>query len=268
MKILLFGPNGMLGNYFTVYLSKYYETKKIDRNKLDAYYATYDNIMDLLVNYRDDDVFVINCIGIIPQRNDMLDFRKYIIVNTLFPNMLANCCQKLNYKMVHISTDCVYSGNKGDYTEKDVHDETNIYGVTKSLGEPSNCCVIRTSIIGEELQNKKSLLEWIRSQNGKKINGFINHYWNGVTCLQLAKIVHFMIENNIYWNGVRHIYSPSSVIKYELVKMIIEIYNLNITVDKYETATINKTITSIYEPFINIPDIKDQIIELHEFELK
>lgn len=268
MKIIIFGSNGMLGNYMVTYLCKYYEIIKIDRNIIDAYDASIEKLMDVLTKYKSNEpIFLINCIGVIPQRNNMDDTRKFIKINTLFPHLLSHCCDKLNYQMIHVSTDCVYNGSKGNYSEDDEHDEKNIYGISKSLGEPSNCCVIRTSIIGEESYNKKSLLEWVKSQDGKIINGFVDHYWNGVTCLQLAKIIHFAIQNNIYWYGVRHIYSPSILTKYDLVLLICEKYNLNITVNKLKSDIFNKSLTSKYDSFFNIPELSEQIEELHNFSI-
>jgi len=243
---------------------KKYDVHRINRNIIDAYKITTNDLYNILETYQAKKVIVINCIGIIPQRNNMEQSKIYIKVNSLFPHFLAYCCEKLHYQMVHITTDCVYDGLKGNYSEDDPPDESNIYGVTKSLGEPSNCCVIRTSIIGEEARNKKSLLEWVKHQNGNIINGFVNHYWNGVTCLQVSKIINHMIENNIFWLGVRHIHSPKSVSKYELISMIIEIYDLNITINKLETPISDKTLTSKYQ-FIDIPDLYEQIKELREF---
>ena len=280
MLVIVLGSNGMLGSYIYAYLSKFYKTITIDRIIMDALYITKEEIQKILKkcitenskeSEKMDNILVINCIGIIPQRNSSIENnqcnRKYIRVNTLFPHLLADCCEVLGCKMVHVSTDCVYTGNQGNYIEDDEHDETNIYGVSKSLGEPQNCCVIRTSIIGEEQQNKKSLLEWIRSKNGKEINGFINHHWNGITCLQLAKIIQYMVQNNIFWDGVRHIHSPNSLTKYELVKIIIQVYNLDITVNVYESNTINKTLASKYVPFINIPNIYEQIVDMYNFSI-
>lgn len=266
MKIIIFGSNGMLGNYMKTYFKNKYDILEINRNIYDAYNSKIEDLERLLKLYSNDDVYVINCIGVIPQRHDLQETRKYIKVNTLFPNTLAQYCDKFNLKLIHITTDCVFNGLKGNYNENDVHDETNIYGISKSLGEPSNACVIRTSIIGEELQNKKSLLEWVKSCKNKKINGFINHYWNGVTCLQLSEIIDFMISNNIYWKGVRHVFSPSIVSKFELVKIINDIYNLNITVNEYyDNKNINKSLSTIHESLFSIPDIKTQIFNQMNF---
>lgn len=267
MKIIIFGSNGMLGNYITTFLKNYYEIIKINRCIFDVSCATVENILNILNQYNNEVVSVINCVGIIPQRNNMDDIKKYIKINTLFPHLLANCCQILNYNLIHVSTDCVYNGDVGNYSEDDIHNEKNIYGISKSLGEPSNSCVIRTSIIGEEIQNKKSLLEWVRSQNNGKINGFNDHYWNGMTCLQLAKIIHYIIEKNIFWKGVRHLFSPNIVSKYELVNIIIQKYNLNIRLNKINTNFVNKTLTSKYESFFEIPPIEKQVEELTNFKL-
>uniref|UniRef100_A0A6G6ABE4 dTDP-4-dehydrorhamnose reductase n=1 Tax=Borely moumouvirus TaxID=2712067 RepID=A0A6G6ABE4_9VIRU len=269
MKIIILGSNGMLGNYVSSYFNNYYEVIKMDRSIIDAFEVNYQDIYNILAKYKSDvPVVVINCIGIIPQRNDLNEYKKFIKINTMFPNNLALCCEHLNYKLFHISTDCVFSGSKGKYVETDTHDEYNIYGVSKSLGEPKNCCVIRTSIIGEELYNKKSLLEWVKSQKNNTINGYVNHYWNGITCLQLAKIIKYMLHNDIYWYGVRHIYSPDIVSKYQLVKYISEIYNLNITVNKKEHNFVDKTLSSNYPIFIDIPTIYDQIVQLYNYNLE
>ena len=159
-----------------------------------------------------------------------------------------------------------FSGKKGNYNEHDLHDEINNYGVSKSLGELCDATIIRTSIIGEELLNKRSLLEWVKSNKGGKVNGYNNHYWNGVTCLQLATIIKQMIESNIFWKGIRHVYSPRSVSKYELLKMINEVYQLNIEICKYNANdNIDKTITGKYKKIFNIPDLLIQIQLLKEF---
>jgi dTDP-4-dehydrorhamnose reductase len=90
--------------------------------------------------------------------------------------------------MIHPTTDCVYSGLKGSYNEDDKYDVSDVYGMSKAMGEPSNCTVIRTSIIGEELENKKSFLEFVRNSDSE-INGWDDHYWNGITCYQYCKII-------------------------------------------------------------------------------
>lgn len=185
----------------------------------------------------------------------------------MFPTILSQICDKVGAKMIHITTDCVFSGKDGNYDENSLHDEINDYGMSKSLGELCKATIIRTSIIGEELYNKRSLLEWVKSNQGKEINGFVNHFWNGVTCLQLAKIVNEIIQKNMYWEGIRHIFSPMSVSKYELVTMINEIYNLDITIIPYETEKVDKTLNTIYitNKSFKIPELKEQIVDLNKY---
>jgi len=167
--------------------------------------------------------------------------------------------------LIHVTTDCVFSGKTGSYHEYSTPDETNDYGTSKSLGELCDGTIIRTSIIGEELTNKRSLLEWVISNENRTINGYSNHFWNGVTCLQLAKIIYKIINENSYWKGVRHIYSPTSVSKYELCKMISDIYELNITVKEYDTEKVDKSLSTVYQILFNIPELNEQIIEMRNF---
>lgn len=160
---------------------------------------------------------------------------------------------------------CVYDGLKGGYNEYSEQDALDTYGFTKSIGEPSTATVIRTSIIGEELNNFSSLLEWVKSNKGKEIRGYINHRWNGITCLQFAKICKIIIDNDLYWPGVHHITSPYAVSKYELTKMISDVYELDITVVPFETDVIcDRTMTTVFRSF-DIPPLKDQLIEMKEF---
>ena len=267
-NIIIFGANGMLGRYVSCYFDKHYNVIRITRKDIDIEKCNSNDLVNLLKEKKINDItYVVNCIGIIPQKHSLDSTKLYIKINSLFPHLLSHACSNLNMKLFHITTDCVFSGNKGNYNEYDTHDETNIYGVTKSLGEPDNCCVIRTSIIGEELEGKKSLFEWVKSNKDKKINGFTNHYWNGITCLQLAKILHEIVKGNKYFFGVRHIFSPNSVNKYELVNMINDIYKLNIIIDRKETNKIDKTLMTIYPNIFDIPDIDIQIKELSEFKL-
>jgi dTDP-4-dehydrorhamnose reductase len=171
----------------------------------------------------------------------------------------------LTTRMIHITTDCVFSGKIGGYHEYFNHDELNDYGISKSLGELCDGTIIRTSIIGEELVNKRSLLEWVISNENRSINGYSNHFWNGVTCLQLSKIIYKIINENSYWKGVRHIYSPTTVSKYELCAMISDIYELNIKVKEFETERVDKSLSTIYEVYCNVPELKEQIKEMRNF---
>jgi dTDP-4-dehydrorhamnose reductase len=268
MKIFLFGSNGMLGNYVKKYLSQYYTIVSLTREDYDIETVSIHSLNEFLKEKEmNKDDIVINCAGVIPQSQKEKNNRSYFIINSIFPIILSMICKNHNSIMVHITTDCVYNGEKGNYGENDIPNESNTYGLSKSLGDLSDCTIIRTSIIGEEKYNKVSLLEWVISNKGKEINGYTNHFWNGITCLQLSKILHTMIEKNIFWNDVRHIFSPNHVSKYELVNMINDIYQLNIIINKTEVNPIDKTMCSIHEIIFDIPDLESQIKEMNSFKI-
>jgi dTDP-4-dehydrorhamnose reductase len=171
--------------------------------------------------------------------------------------------------MIQPTTDCVYSGTRGGYIEIDVPDEENQYGRSKAVGEPPSASVLRVSIIGEELENKKSFLEWVRNSQGT-VNGWTNHYWNGITCLEYCKVLQKVFEQNLFWKGVRHIYSPSVVSKYDMVCMVNSVYNLGLTVHPVTCSTpVDKTLKSNYSfsEFLHIPPLETQIEELKSFSL-
>lgn len=269
MRVVVFGSNGMLGGYMTKLLSGTYAVFGLTRKDYDISCLSIDSLTELLTSrgVQKDDV-VINCAGVIPQATKQRDLstRLYFTINSLFPVVLSQVCDRLGAKTIHITTDCVFSGKDGKYDEDAVHDETSDYGMSKSLGELCNATIIRTSIIGEETLNKRSLLEWVRSNKGGSVNGYTNHFWNGVTCLQLAKLVATLISEDKLWSGVRHIHSPTVVSKYELVNMINDIYELGITVNEFRTEeAVDKTLVSIHPHAYSIPDLVRQIKIQKEF---
>lgn len=273
MKIYIFGSTGMLGMYVSKYLEQSHkEVVKITRESFDVNNLTYNSINYLFdsLNINANDI-IINCIGIIPQSNAIKNItnKNYYKINSLFPIFLNTMSEKYNCKFIHITTDCVFSGKKGNYTENDIHDELNDYGISKSLGETcDNATIIRTSIIGEETKNKYSLLEWIKQNRDGEINGYVSHFWNGVTCLQLAKIINKIIDRNNYWQGVRHIFSPTIVSKYELCSFINKVYDLNIIINKFSSKKIiNKSLATNYDIncLFKIPELYQQIIELNNY---
>jgi len=268
MKIFVLGKSGMLGRYvFTYFQERDYEVVGIGRNELDVASCDENIIKDVFskLSYKKGDV-VINCAGTIKPRVDELGSLNAIKVNAVFPYLLANVSQSLGIKCIHPTTDCVFSGSDGEYDEDSAHDVTDVYGRSKSLGEPTNCTVIRTSIIGEEVNDGRSLVEWIKSRKNQDANGFLNHKWNGITCLQFAKVCEEIIKNNLWWDGVKHIHSPDTVNKLELLSYVSEVYDLNIEIVPTETPNkCDRSLSSIYDINIDIPYLKDQIIEMKEF---
>ena len=264
-KILLFGSTGMLGRYVYQVLTDdadKYNVICINRADYDIRQDSWTKLNTIIKQLVANDV-IINCAGIIPQKTDSSDYKSYIKVNSLFPHKLNEYAKERNIKFIHITTDCVFDGLKGNYNEQDKHTANTLYGISKSLGEPEEATVIRTSIIGEERYGKKSLIEWVISNKDREINGFTNHYWNGVTCLTLAEIIEKIIAENLFWKGVKHVFSPEVVTKYLLCKYISHIYGLNITI-KPVNDSIQKNMTLCTNDegesiMANIHQIYDQI---------
>ncbi len=265
MKVIIFGSNGMLGSYLTTYLKNNFEIIPLTRNDIDLSIASDYQLMEFLNNTVKKGDVIINACGIIKQREyNSMDMIK---INSLFPQVLAKFKNLMKCEVIHITTDCVFSGSKGGYIETDVHDCIDDYGKSKSLGENPDLTIIRTSIIGEEKQNKKSLLEWVISNKDKNIDGYENHLWNGVTCLELSKLITDIINTKLYWIGVRHIFSPNTVSKFELVYMINYVYNLDITITKKNTN--NNCFRNLSTNKFQLIDkpLFQQIVEQKDFKL-
>ena len=159
---------------------------------------------------------------------------------------MSDYCQKKKIKLIHITTDCVFSGKRGKYSENDKHDCEDIYGKTKSIGEPDNCMVIRTSIIGEEKYNKRSLIEWIKLKRGKTLKGFSDHYWNGLTTKHLSEKILQVIKKNLYKKEVFHIFSTPTISKYKLLELINVKLKLNCKIIKFKTKVpINRSLITL-----------------------
>jgi dTDP-4-dehydrorhamnose reductase len=270
--IVLFGSTGMLGRYIYSYFRQH---SRIRLSVVGGYRVredTFGEIDDILAEFgAGPSTCVVNCIGIIPQRKSDQDTREYYVVNSLFPHRLWAACKRIGAHMVQPTTDCIYDGAKGSYIETDPADEKGVYGIAKSLGEPlDGCTVLRTSIIGNEIVNKKSFLEWVLSNRDGQINGFSNHMWNGITCLQWCKVLEKMIQTNTFWGGIRHILSPDVNSKYEMARMISDVYGANIVVNPVSTsAVVDKTLRTVYSTSFDfhIPPLREQIEELKEFVL-
>jgi len=267
MKVFVFGQTGMLGRYVYSFLkSEDFDVVGITRNELNIVEADYNYIRDLLILNRED--VIINCAGLIKQRSwgGKFDFTQ---VNAIFPHLLQRVCKEKDCNLIHVTTDCVFNGLKGSYSELDEHDATDVYGTTKSLGEPEESTIIRTSIIGEELRNFSSLLEWVKLNKGKEVNGYTNHIWNGITCLQFAKVCKDVIDSGKFWRGVRHITSPEAISKFDLVRLISDVYDLNIKVIPHETETkCDRSLISVRDEIVfEVPELKKQLLEMKYFKV-
>lgn len=206
--------------------------------------------------------YIINAAGTIKPYCDNIE--RAIRVNSLFPYYLPSTT-------IQIATDCVYSGKKGNYVESDEHDATNTYGKTKSLGEAPHIKNLRCSIIGPEVKNHVSLLDWFLAQ--KKADGFTNHLWNGITTYHFSKIVQGVIREGIELPQLQHIVPADRVTKTELLRIIAKAYGKKIKVKDVEAPqAVDRTLSTL-DPrlneelwaaagYPNIPTIEQMITEL------
>jgi dTDP-4-dehydrorhamnose reductase len=256
-KILVLGTRGMLGhtlfNHFLAnpVFSTYGTIREYQSNFLLASSFVFPNIdansissiESLLTTLKPR--IAINCIGIIKQLLTAKDLIASITINSLFPHQLAQLCQKYNTKLIQISTDCVFSGNKGNYTEQDNPDPIDLYGRTKLLGEVTspNCLTIRTSIIGRELNSQNSLVEWFISQKGKTVKGYERAIYTGFTTQALAQIIEKIILEQPDLEGLWHI-SSDPITKYQLLNIMNQAFNLGIIIEVDESFICDRSLNS------------------------
>ena len=205
---------------------------------------TQDNIEEFIVDISPD--IIINAAGVTPRREKESTINQIKFTNSLLPNILSSWSEKNGCRLIHFSTDCVFSGDKGGYKDSDEPDALDIYGKTKSLGEVSgsNSLTLRSSMIGFELYNKTELFEWVLSNRNKTINGFSNVIYSGITTTLMSKIVIKIIHDFPYLEGIYNI-SSAPLSKYSLLKKINDIFDLNIKVKSVESKPSDKSLESI-----------------------
>lgn len=229
-KVLVLGADGMLGHELVNRLQKKYSlygtvrSNEIDQFLQKVKIKIYNNLscenfssFKNLIN-KIKPSYVINCIGVIKQRSNTNDVINSLLINSLFPHQLSKFCEPADSKLIHFSTDCVFSGAKGDYSEEDYCDPLDIYGRTKHLGEVSaeNTITLRTSIIGPELKYKKSLYEWFIAQEND-VFGYSNAIYTGFTTLEMSNIVDMIMSTN-FKPGLFNV-SSNKISKYDLLQL-------------------------------------------------
>jgi len=264
-KLVVVGANGMLGYAVSRYFESHgYQVKALSRKEFDISRDPIENLGEIIRGYD----ALINCSGVIKQRINEYSVEEILKVNAIFPVNLAMLCDQLGILCFHVTTDCVYSGKKGVYSESDFFDADDVYGMSKNAGDTNNCMTLRTSIIGEEKNNFKSLLSWVKSQKGKTINGYADHLWNGVTTLYLAEIIEKIIDQNLYEKGIFHIHTKQTLSKYDITNIINDVYGLDIKIQKVNTgAPCDRSLKS-EKPLNDLlvtKDLRTQIVEMKNF---
>jgi dTDP-4-dehydrorhamnose reductase len=187
---------------------------------------------------------VVNCIGVVKQLASATDPVLSLSINSLLPQRLAQLRATEGFRLVHLSTDCVFSGRKGSYVESDAADPEDLYGHTKLLGEVNGtgCLTVRTSMIGRELGRSTGLLEWFLAQRGRRVRGYRNAIYTGFTTLALARILRDIIVAHPALTGLYHVASPA-LSKYDLLVRMRDALGLNIEVEPYDDPPYDRSLS-------------------------
>lgn len=260
MKILILGATGMIGNTVFRYLAStglhdVYGTARSDDAK--RYFAL--QFADRLVTGIDvlDDTalralfarvkpdVVINCVGVVKQRSDANDAAITLPLNAELPHRLAALCAEHGARLIQISTDCVFTGNKGNYTEADAPDASDLYGTSKRDGEitdQSHVITVRTSTVGPELREAHGLLAWFLSQHGM-VKGFTHAIYSGVPSVELGRILHDYILPDPSLNGLYHV-AGQPIDKYNLIKLFAKTYGKDIRIEPSSDLVIDRSLNA------------------------
>ena len=280
--ILVLGSSGMLGSAIFRYLSKdpSFYLYGVSRSKFNLVSKNFNknirvknlnkkNIALIVKKIKPE--FIINCVGIINHKINKYNVKEAIYVNSMLPHILAEECMRRNVTLIHFSTDCVFSGLKGNYNESDNSDCYDLYGKTKFVGEPHNnkTIVIRTSNIGHELNSKFGLLEWFLNAK-KSVKGFKNFFFSGFPTVEIAEILYkYILKKKTIKSGLYHLGSKK-ISKFNLLNIIKKVYNKkDIVVNPCYKPIVNKTLNSEYfkkKTNYKCPTWKDLIQKMYKFQ--
>lgn len=234
MRILIFGGDGMLGHQLLrqfrtrhevrgtlrLALAHYSKSVLLHRGNVfdDIDVRNFDRVQTAISQFRPE--AVVNAVGIVKQRDTGSQSIPSIEINALFPHKLFSLCRAQSIRLIHISTDCVFSGRRGNYTEADVPDADDIYGRSKLLGEISEApgITLRTSLVGRELSRKTSLLEWFLAQQSP-VKGYRNAIFSGFTTIEMSHIIERVLLSAPGICGLYHV-SSAAISKYDLLSLI------------------------------------------------
>ncbi len=259
MRIVVLGVSGMLGSTAFRLLDKrpdlevfgtarssdvarFFDPQRAGNIRSCVDVENYDALVALFREVRPD--VVINCVGVVKQLASAKDPLTAIPINALLPHRLARLADLLGARLIHVSTDCVFSGRAGDYRESDPADAEDLYGRSKLLGEVDypNAITLRTSIIGRELQSRNGLVDWFLGQRGK-IPGFSKAIFSGLTTDELTRVIGDRVLPNPELHGVYHV-SVEAISKYDLLKLVKDVYRHPVEIEQDSTVGINRSLNS------------------------
>ena len=271
MKILILGSDGMLGHVVKMYFEeKDYDVVCTTRRdeKSELYFNITNSVGEIerIIKRVKPDV-VINCIGIL---NKVADEHKAlaILINSYLPHYLDEISVENNFKLIHVSTDCVFDGKTGNYDEMSIPNETSMYGRTKALGEVINdrSVTLRTSIVGPDInENGVGLFKWFMEQEGE-VGGYDRVLWTGITTIWFARCIEMAIENNL--TGLHHCVNNDVISKYDLLVLFKKYFNKDIVINHNPDVESKKTLIRTNKSFdFGIPSYEDMIKDMREWVL-
>jgi dTDP-4-dehydrorhamnose reductase len=258
MKIIILGSGGMMGSMLEYYCKSInHPYLSVNRNMFDVLKDPIHKLDDII----EKETCVVNCIGCIPQKK--YKDEEYIKINKIFPLLLSEYCKNRDCKLIHLSTNCVFSGNAELYRITEPPDATDIYGISKAEGEPKDAIVIRSSIIGLE-RGSFGLLAWFLNSKDQ-VNGYTTHYWNGITTLELSKIIIELVSNGNLTNRLIHVCSEELLTKYNLLCIIKTIFKKDIIITPVDMKIKHYTLFPSDKTFMR-KNISEQLKELKDIE--
>ena len=271
MRFLILGCNGMAGHMISLYLKERgHDVVGLARKDLGLVKTVVGDITDInllreVITNRHFDT-IVNCVGILNQ-NAERNKAEAVFINSYIPHFLADIAKEEDSYLIHMSTDCVFSGSRGSYTEEDFKDGTTFYDRTKALGEieDDKNVTIRSSIVGPDLNpNGIGLLNWFMNQN-EPINGFTKAIWTGQTTLQYAKTVEAVAKERIH--GIYNLVPDSSISKYELLQLFNHyLRNDKMTINPSSSFICDKSLKCTKFDFdYKVPDYEKMISEMTEW---
>ena len=259
MRILVVGVTGMLGSTMFRFFSEsptlvVYGTARAERSKcffsdeltsriiIGVDVENHDSLVRAFATVRPD--IVVNCVGLVKQLAEANDPLKAVPINTLLPHRLAALCQLSGARLVHISTDCVFSGVKGNYLESDFPDADDLYGRSKLLGEVDypHAITLRTSIVGHEISGHRSLVSWFLAQQGS-IKGFTRAIFSGMSTIELARLVRDYVLPHPQLHGLYHV-AAKPINKFDLLQLVAQTYRKDIEIIPSDELVIDRSLNA------------------------
>ena len=287
-RVLVLGVNGLIGH--TLYRKlkqegyEVFGTMRRAKKEFMQYdFLQADTIIDGLDVHDISDVseailqvqpsVVINCIGITRRKDEISSSIQAIKINALLPHQMAKLCQDMSIRMIHLSTDCVFSGDSGLYSEDNIPDASDMYGRTKAMGEVldnPNCLTLRSSFLGTEISDRTELLEWLLAQTGQTIKGYTRAIYSGVSTVYLSSVITDVLKYYPQLSGLYQIASETPISKYDLLSIAKKAFNIDVEIVEDDSYASDKSLSGTRLKKImhyRVPSWSDMLQELADWDL-